>query len=166
MKNFSRFSILAAVLLALAGTVHAAELVTSAVVDVVDGVEITETAQMNFGVLANSTGAVVINAQTNGYTDAASLVFNDVALTRGEFTITSIDGITVTAAVTWGAMPPGLALSAPTYYWNGTTPVATAAYTMEASTVPLWVGATLTLDGSATLATGVSLPYTLAVTVP
>jgi hypothetical protein len=166
MKNFSRFSILAAVLLALAGTVHAAELITSAVVDVVDGVEITETTQMNFGVLANSAGAVVINPLDNTYTDAAFIVWNNTAITRGEFTVESVVGIEVTASVTPGVMPTGLDLATFTFRWDGTTPVSTANYTMETRTVPLYIGATLTLDATATLATAVDLPYTLEVAVP
>jgi len=166
MKNFSRFSILAAVLLALAGTVQAAELTTSAIVDVVDGVEITETLQMNFGVLANSAGAVIIDPEDNSFTDADFIVWDDTDLTRSEFTVESVVGVEVTAAVTFGTMPTGLVLSAATFYWNGTTPVSTANYTMEDRTVPLWVGATLTLDGTASIADAVEMPYTIEVAVP
>ena len=60
MKNFSRFSILAAVLLALAGSAGAVDLSTNAQVDIIEGITITQTQALNFGVLVLNNGTVPV----------------------------------------------------------------------------------------------------------
>ena len=170
MKNFSRFSILAVVLLGLAGSAAAVDLVTFAVVDIVEGITVTQTTPLNFGVLVKNDGVVVITAQDGSYTNADNIVIDGSSIAQGVFVVDSAPGADIEVACSAGAMPPGLALSAFTASWdNGADAVAIvgtpATHTIVGASVGLEIGATLTVTGNTVaVANAVQLPYTVAVT--
>ena len=165
MKNFSRFSILAVVLVALASTAGAVDFATNASVDIIDGVTIAQTTAMNFGVLVNNNGTVIVSCVDGTQTDAAHLISDATDISQGIFDVTSTIGSSLTAAVTAGSLPAGITLDTFTFSWAGED--AAADRTLVAATEELEVGASITLDRTATTATNgtpADLPYTLAVT--
>ena len=168
MKNFSRFSILALVLMALAGSAGAVDLVTSAQVDIVAGITIAQTQSLNFGVLVLNNGSVVVAAADGATTDAANLIFDSGNIRQATFDVVSTIGSDLTATCTAGVMPAGLTLDTFTASWaaqaEGAVP---ATRTLAAATEELEIGATLTIDRTQAVATNgtpVALPYTLSVT--
>ncbi len=173
MKNFSRFSILAVVLWALAGTAVALDVPTIAYVTIVEGVECVEDAAMNFGVLAKSDGSVTINPETGAISNPNSIIFDGAAINPGEFTVTSCDGIVVALEVAAsGVAVDGLTLGDFTASWDGgavedAVPATPSSHTMSGTTADLIVGATLTVVGAdVVIANDVELGYTLTLTLP
>ena len=172
MKNFSRFSILAVVLFALAGSAIALDVPTTAYVTIVEGVECVEDSPMNFGVLAKSDGAVTINPETGAISNPDFIIFDGAAIAPSEFTVTSCEGIDLTLEIAETGAVAGLTLDTFTASWDGTA-VENAVngdpsvYTMPANVATLVVGATLTVDGATVaIAQDVEIEYTLTVTVP
>jgi hypothetical protein len=141
------------------------DLATNAVVDIVEGITITENIPMNFGVLVQNSGDVVL-ASTGATTDATNLIIDATNVAAGDFSVDSTAGSLMTVNCTAGTMPTGLTLAS----FTVTAPaVADAAvpqnFTMGAGTEGIQVGATLSVDGgTVAVASGVNLPYTVSVT--
>jgi len=167
MKNFSRFSILAAVLMALAGSAGAVDLATNAQVDIVAGITIAQTQALNFGVLVLNNGTVDVDCD-GATTDTDNLIFDGTNIAQATFDVTSVVGADVSATCTAGAQPAGITLDTFVADWaavgEGAVP---QTRTMAAATEELEVGASITIDRTQAVATNgtpVSLPYTVSVT--
>lgn len=163
MKNFSRFSILAMALVTLCSSAFAVDLSTNALVEIVDGIAITEVTPLNFGRLALADGTATIAATDGALTETANITVNGSNAEQGVFDVTSINGADVTASAVAGAIPAGLTLDNFTFSWDGGA--AAAGFTMNATNVLLEVGADLTIDAANAAVTGgqANLPYTLSV---
>jgi hypothetical protein len=170
MKNFSRFSILAAVLMALAGSAGAVDLVTNAQVDIVEGLSVSQTQALNFGVLVLNNGNVVVDAEAGAATDADNLIFDNTDIAQGVFDVTSVNGADITATCTAGAQPAGITLADFVADWDdadseGAVP---QTHTVDATgSAQLEIGATISIDRTQAAVTGgtpVNLPYTVSVT--
>ena len=170
MKNFSRFSILAAVLMALAGSAGAVDLVTNAQVDIVEGIAIAQTQALNFGVLVLNNGNVVVSSQDGTATDADNLIFDATDIAQAVFDVTSVNGADITATCTAGTQPSGITLDTFMADWDdaGAEGAVPQTHTVGATGVAvLEVGATISIDRTQAAVTGgtpVSLPYTVSVT--
>lgn len=168
MKNFSRFSILALVLMALASSAGAVDLVTNAQVDIVEGITIAQTGAMNFGVLVLNNGTVVVAAADGSTTDTDNLISDATNIAQGIFDITSTEGADLTVSCAGGTQPNGITLDTFTASWaaqaESGVPVTR---TLAATTEELEVGASITIDRTTAVATSgtpVDLPYTVSVT--
>ncbi len=166
MKNFSRFSILVLVLMAAAGSALAVDLATNGLVEIVDGIVITEDTPLNFGTLVLNSGSVVVAAADGTVTDTDALVFDNTGISQGVFTVQSVAGADVEVAATpGGGMPSGLTLGSFTWDWEGGA-ATTATHTLSTNIVELEVGASLTVDAATASVSGgqENLPYTLSIT--
>ena len=112
MKNFSRFSILAAVLMAIAGSAGAVDLVTNAQVDIIEGITIAQTQALNFGVLVLNNGTVIVAAADGSTTDASFLISDATNIAQGVFDVTSTIGSDLSVTATAGSQPAGITLDA------------------------------------------------------
>jgi len=169
MKNFSRFSILAVVLLALAGSAGAVDLVTNAQVDIITGITIAQTQALNFGVLVLNNGTVIVSAEDGTTTDATNLISDDTDIAQGVFNVTSTIGADLTVTCTAGVQPAGVTLDAFTADWAnaGSEGAVPQLRTLAATTEVLEIGASITIDRTQavpTEGTPVNLPYTVSVT--
>jgi len=170
MKNFARISMLTVMLLSLAGSASAITLPTNALVDIVEGIIITEVTPLNFGVLVKNPGVVVIDAlgvldDTDGH-----LVITNTNVSEGVFTVDSSVAAAIQVVCTAGASPPaGMTLSLFTASWEGAAEAAAvtgtpALHTQVAAQDDLGIGATLTLTGAVVVANAVNIPYNVVVT--
>ena len=149
MKNFSRFSILAVALVTLVGSASAVDFNAQAQVEIVEGIDITETAQLNFGILANRDGSVVVDTD-GAYTDANSMMYDNSSVTPANFSVQSSEGANITASASDpGGGPTGLTISAWTFQWDNTTAGAGHNIAVGATTAILEVGATMAFDSAA-----------------
>lgn len=166
MKNFSRFSILAVVLVAFAGSAGAIDLATNALVDIVEGISVAQTQALNFGVLVLNNGTVVVAAADGTYTDAAFLVSDATNIAQGTFDVTSTVGSDLSVTCAAGTQPTGITLDAFTASWDGGVEAAVpVGSTMAATTEEVEIGASITIDRTqASVGTAVNLPYTVSVT--
>ena len=169
MKNFSRFSILAAVLMAIAGSAGAVELITNAQVDIIEGITIAQTGALNFGVLVLNNGTVVVSAEDGSTTDASNLISDGTNIAQGVFDVTSTSGSDISVTCTSGTQPAGIVLDAFTADWVGadTEAAVPVSRTLAAATEEVEIGASITIDrttAEATSGTPVNLPYTVSVT--
>ncbi len=155
-------------LLLAAGTAGAFEVPTFALVEIVEGIEVTETAAMNFGVLARSNGTVTISPIDGSPTDPSFLIYDGAAISQGIFEVDSIAGATVDLACTAGAMPDGLALHDFMVEWaeSGDQDPVPHVHTLTARLELLKLGASLTVTRAdmPTPPGAVELPYTVEVT--
>jgi hypothetical protein len=171
MKNFSRFSILAAVLMAFAGSAVAVDFPFNATVDIVTGFEVTETQGLNFGVLAQEDGDVVIAADDGVYS-GDPIVFDDTNIAQGVFTVTAPRGADIQVECRAGIAVAGLAIADFTGSWDGGAEADAVVGTPLTYTTPggsstseLEIGATLTVTAATvSLGTAVEIPYILDVT--
>ncbi|MBD3219640.1 DUF4402 domain-containing protein [bacterium] len=167
--NPTRLSILAAVAVLVAAVpAGAVDLATTALVEIVEGVAITETQTLDFGVLALTDGSVVVAASDGGVTDADNMVVDATGISQGVFDVTGVVGADLVADCTAGALPAGIALSAFTADWAdlGAEAAVPTNRTMAASTEVLEIGATITIDETTASLTGgtpADLPYTVTV---
>jgi hypothetical protein len=169
MKNFSRFSILAAVLLALAGSAGAVDLSTNAQVDIIEGITIAQTQALNFGVLVLNNGTVVVSAEDGSTTDASFLISDATNIAQGVFDVTSTVGSGLSVTCTAGTQPSGITLDTFTADWvdAGAEGAVPQTRTLAAATEQLEIGASITIDrtqATATSGTPANLPYTVSVT--
>lgn len=163
--------LLPAVLLLSATTAAAVDLVTSAAVEIVEGISVVQTTQLNFGVLARNSGSVTVAAADGAVADPDHLVVDATAISQGIFDVASINGADVIADCTAGVMPAGITLSDFTVDWAdaGAEAVVPATRTLAADDEVLEVGAMITIDETTVQLTGgtpVDLPYTLTVVFP
>jgi hypothetical protein len=167
MKNFSRFSILAAVVVFAAGNAGAVDLVTSATVDIIDGITVAQTQALNFGVLVLNNGTVIVSAEDGSTTDASFLISDATNIAQGTFDVTSTVGSTLSVNCTAGSQPTGITLDAFTADWAGADSegVVPQTRTLVAATEELEIGASITIDRTqVSTGTAISLPYTVSVT--
>lgn len=145
---------------------------TFALVELVEGITINETAALNFGVLAETDGNVTIaTSLTVGPPPLADdpdyLTFEGANQTRAEFTVTSVAGATVQVNVTPGATVDGLTLTNPTIDIDGSGEISALPHdaVLSAASVDLYVGATLQVDTSfpTVVAAGQQVPYIVSV---
>ena len=150
-----------------AGSAAAVDFSTSATVDVVAGIVITETTPMDFGSVAKADGDVVI-APDGTLGDTDNIVFDETGISNAVLSIQANDGAVLTITITAGSMPNGLSLG--TFMFSAAGGPATASgnpHTMLADTDALLIGATLTVVGAdAGLGTDIQLPYTVTAVYP
>jgi len=148
MKNLKTLTILAIVALT-ATSAFAFDLPTSAAVEVVEGISVTQTTGMDFGQVANFAGALVLSTDPGDpMTDAAHISFDPTGYTPAIFEVTSIAGATVNATFTDLDATDGLALSAFTVSLDGggADEADITAITQVGATDTWNVGCTLTVD--------------------
>lgn len=166
MKSFTRFSILALVLAGLFGQAFAVDHNSNATVTVVEGIDITENAPLNFGTIVERDGNLVIAADGT-YTDDDALVYDNTAIVAANFSIQASENANLTASAANVAAADGLALTNFTFRWDGSTAGANYNFAGGNTTGTLEVGGTLEVDSSnATFPVGggaTALPWTLAV---
>lgn len=158
-------------LLILAAPAASIDLETHALVMIVTGIEVTEIARLNFGVLALSNGAIVVSATDGSYTDANGIVYDGTDIREGEFGVQSIAGATVDlqCTVVEATLPDGLTLSDFTAEWAGSgieNPVPQDRL-MAVHTEILKIGARLAVnrDLASITAGPIELPYTISVSL-
>jgi hypothetical protein len=147
----------------------AVDLVTNGVVDIIEGITLTQTTSLNFGVIVLNNGVLVISAADGTYTDASNLVYDNTNISQAILQVDSNTGVDITVNCAAGAMPAGLLLGAFTADWAdaGAEGAVPQARTMAANTEALEIGASLTVDRTTAVPTGgtpASLPYTISVT--
>lgn len=168
MKTFSRFSILAVLLVAFAGSAVAVEYNFNALVDIVEGITVTETTPLNFGVLVKNDGEVIVAAD-GAVTNDDALIIDDTNISQGIFTVDSAPGADLQIACVAGTPVDGLALTDFTASWDGgaEAPAVTgtpALHTIVLASVSLEIGATLTVTkADVEVADNVQIPYTMEV---
>lgn len=166
MKNLKIISTLVLVT-ACAGAALAFDLPTTAAVEVVEGITIAQTTQMDFGQVADHDGdlTIVTDAATS-MTDPDFISFDDTGYTPGIFTCTSIPDASVNAVFTDDDDIAGLNLSAFAVSVNGGADEANLLAITQQTTDDTWnVGATLTVV-AADAVVGVHAPgYTITVTL-
>jgi hypothetical protein len=166
MKSFCRFSIMAVAFLALTGSALAVDLSTNALVNIVEGLSVTESTALNFGELALNSGTVIVAAADGATTDASSLITDAAAITQGVFAVVGLTGWDVQVDCTAGAMPAGLTLSTFTADWAdaGAEGAVPQTRSMAADTENVEIGASLAVDRTVATTGAASLPYTVSVT--
>jgi len=157
-----------ALTVALAAPTLAIDLVTNGHVEIVDGITVSQTTGLNFGVLSLNSGAVTVAAADGAITDPNNLMADNTNVSQGVFSVTGIAGSDLTAAIAAGAMPVGITLSTFTIDWAdaGAEGPAPRDRTLAADIEIVEVGATITVDRATASVTGspAALPYTLSVT--
>ncbi len=155
--------------LAFAQPVGAIDLVTNGLVDIIDGLTVTQTSTLNFGVLVLNSGTVTISAVDGSYVDGSSLVYDNTNISQGVFNVDSNVGVDVTVTCSAGTMPAGVLLGSFTADWAdlGAEAPVPVPRTTAAITEVLEIGASLAVDRTVAVPTGgtpASLPYTVSVT--
>ncbi len=143
MKNLKTVSALA--LIAFCATsAMAFDLPTTAAVEVVEGITLAQTTEMNFGQVADHDGSLVLSTDPlASMTDASFISFDDTGYTPGIFTCTSIASASVNASFVDGADVAGLTLSAWTVSVNGGADEADLTDITQQTTADTWnIGAT------------------------
>lgn len=167
MKTLKTLTILA-VALSFASGAQAFDLVTSAAVEIVEGITITEVTGMDFGQVADHDGDLVLATNpASPMTDGDFISFDPTGYTPGIFTVDSIAGADVNASFVDAADVAGLTLSAWTISLDGgSTDEGTIASITQIAAQDTWnIGATLTV-AAATAVVGAATPgYTITVTL-
>lgn len=164
MKNLKTISTLALVV-CCASSAMAFDLVTSAAVEVVEGISMVEVTQMNFGQVADHNGALSVTTDAAvAMTDPNFISFDDTGYTPGIFTVTSIPGASVNASFTDADDVAGLNLSAWAVSVNGAADEGDLTDITQQNADDTWnIGATLTVV-AADAALGVAAPgFTITV---
>ena len=95
----------------------AVDLVTNGVVDIIEGITLTQTTSLNFGVIVLNNGVLVVSAADGTYTDASNLVYDNTNISQAILQVDSNSGVDITVNCTAGAMPAGLLLGSFTADW-------------------------------------------------
>ena len=165
MKRFSCLAILALVAMAATGA-QAFDLVTTAAVEIVEGVTVAQTTGMDFGQVADHDGALVLATNpASPMTDASFISFDPTGYTPAIFTVTSIAGASMNASFTDAGDVAGLALGTWTVSLDGgSTDEGDITDITQITSADTWnVGATLTVT-AATAVVGAATPgYTITV---
>ena len=164
MNNLKTVSTLVFII-ACAANVMAFDLATTAAVEVVEGISIAQTTQMNFGQVADHDGTLTLTTDAAvAMTDPNFISFDPTGYTPGIFTCTSIAGASVNASFTDSDDVAGLNLSAFTVSVNGAADEADLTAITQVNADDTWnVGATLTVVALDALV-GVHAPgYTITV---
>ena len=164
MRNLKIISTMALVTM-IAGSALAFDLATTCAVEVVEGITIAQTTQMDFGQVADHDGALTVTTDAGTpMTDPNHISFDDTGYTPGIFTCTSIPGASVNASFTDDDDVAGLNLSAFAVSVNGGADEGDLTSITQTNADDTWnVGATLTVV-AADAATGAATPgYTITV---
>jgi len=165
MKHLKTLTIVALVV-CCATSVQAFDLVTTAAVEIVEGISIAQTTGMDFGQVADHDGALVLATNpASPMTDASFISFDPTGYTPGIFTVNSIIGASVNASFVDAADVPGLALSAWTVSLDGgSSDEGDLTAITQVAAADTWnIGATLTVT-AATASIGAATPgYTITV---
>jgi hypothetical protein len=146
MNNLKTVSTLVFIIVS-AANVMAFDLPTTAAVEVVEGISIAQTTQMNFGSVADHDGTITVTTdEAVAMTDPNFLSFDPTGYTPGIFTCTSIAGASVNASFVDDDDIAGLNLSAFTVSVNGGADEALLTAITQLTAADTWnVGATLTV---------------------
>jgi hypothetical protein len=157
---------MAVAFLALTGSALAVDLSTNALVNIVEGLSVTEGTALNFGELALNSGTVVVGAEAGAVTDADNLVTDNASISQGIFSVVGLTNWDVQVDCTAGTMPAGLTLSTFMADWaDGDSEAAVpVTRTMLADTEQVEIGASLAVDRSTASTGAAQLPYTVSVT--
>ena len=153
------------IVIACAANVMAFDLVSTAAVEVVEGISIAQTTQMDFGQVADHDGTLTVTTDAAvAMTDPNFISFDDTGYTPGIFTCTSIVGASVNASFTDSDDVAGLNLSAFAVSVNGAADEGDLTDITQVNADDTWnVGATLTVV-AADAVVGVHAPgYTITV---
>ncbi|MEZ4389250.1 MAG: hypothetical protein R3D98_17020 [Candidatus Krumholzibacteriia bacterium] len=158
-----------AMLLLAAAPVLAIDLVTSARVEIVEGIALSQTTALNFGVLARNNGTVTVAAADGAITDPTNLMVDATNVSQGIFMVNSMTGADLEVDCTGGVMPSGITMGAFTADWanSGTGGAVPVNRTLLTDDEVLEIGATITVDRTTVALTGgtpATLPYTVSVT--
>ncbi len=138
-------------LLASVPVAYSFTLDTTAHVELIEGIAIAETAQMDFGIVAVATGTLTVST-TGVLTDLNIISFDASAVAAGEFDVSCVAGATYDITLTDNSNSVGLGLSNFAISIDGAADEAGAspwtAVFANANTV-LTVGADLDVDASA-----------------
>ncbi len=164
MRNLKIISTLVLVT-ACAGSALAFDLATTCAVEVVEGITLAQTTQMDFGQVADHDGALTLSTDAAvAMTDPNFISFDDTGYTPGIFTCTSIPGASVNASFVDDDDVAGLNLSAFAVSVNGGADEGDLTDITQTNADDTWnVGATLTVVAADALI-GVHSPgYTITV---
>jgi hypothetical protein len=168
MKNLRILTILALVALC-ATSAFAFDLATTAAVEIVEGVTVSQTTGMDFGSVANKTGTLVLSTNpATVLTDASFISVDPATKSPAVFTVDSINGADVSFAFTPVA---GTGLSLDTWTISvdgGTTELAEAAHggiTLASASTSWNVGASLDVVGGTAVNGSQTVSYTIGVTL-
>ncbi len=164
MKNLKVLSTLVFVTLC-AANVMAFDLATTAAVEVVEGITLAQTTQMDFGQVADHNGTLtVVTDAAVAMTDPNFISFDDTGYTPGIFTCTSIPGASVNCSFVDDDDVAGLNLSAWAVSVNGGADEANLLAITQTNADDTWnIGATLTVVALDAIV-GVHVPgYTITV---
>ncbi len=153
------------IVIACAANVMAFDLVSTAAVEVVEGISIAQTTQMDFGQVADHDGTLTVTTDAAvAMTDPNFISFDPTGYTPGIFTCTSIVGASVNASFTDSDDVAGLNLSAFAVSVNGAADEGDLTDITQVNADDTWnVGATLTVV-AADAVVGVHAPgYTITV---
>lgn len=147
----------------------AIDLATNAHVVIVEGIAISQTTALNFGVIARNSGTLTIGPSDGAAVDPDNLVIDATDLNQGVFSVDSQTGANLVVSIAAGAMPAGLTLSAFMADWGdaGAPSGMPSTRTLLTDIEVLEIGATLTVDRTTVALTGgtpANLPYTVSVT--
>lgn len=165
MKTLKTLTILTLVVLT-ATSAMAFDLPTTAAVEVVEGITITQTTGMDFGQVADFSGALILTTDpTAPMTDAAHISFDPTGYTPAIFSVTSMIGATLNATIADTDATDGLALATFTVSLNGGTAneADITAITQVAGTDTWHVGCTLTVDATTAVVGAAAVDYNLNV---
>jgi len=158
--KWSAPTFVATALLVLAAPAQAIDLDTNAVVNIVEGIEIVEDQQLNFGTLALNSGTLSISS-AGVVSDPNNLTADGTSQREALFTVTSVTGSVLDVTLVPGTPPTGLLLQAMQFDFDGTT---VNPHTMAGPSATLAVGAEIVIDRtSANTGNGQTLPYTVTV---
>ncbi len=165
MKNFKSLVILTLVALT-ASSAMAFDLPTTAAVEVVEGITITQATGMDFGQVADFDGSLVLSTDpTASMTDAAHISFDPTGYTPAIFSVTSMIGATLNATITDTDATDGLALATFTVSLDGgTSDEADITDITQLAGTDTWnVGCTLTVDAATAVVGVAAVAYNLNV---
>ncbi len=165
MKNLKTLTVLALVALT-ATSAFAFDLPTTAAVEIVEGLTVTQDTGMDFGQVADFDGALVLATNpATAMVDASFISFDSTGYTPAIFSVTSIIGATLNATFTDTDGADGLALSAFAVSLDaGTTDeAAITAITQVAGTDTWNIGCTLTVDAATAALGAAAVAYNLNV---
>ena len=165
MKTLKTLTVLTLVTLT-ATSAFAFDLPTTAAVEVVEGLTITQLTGMDFGQVADFDGVLVLATDpTTPLTDGDHISFDPAGYTPAIFEVTSIIGATLNATITDTDAADGLALSVFKVSLNagGADEADITAITQVAGTDTWHVGCTLTVDADAALLGATDVDYNVNV---
>ena len=165
MRHLKCFSVLA-MLVFCATSVHAFDLAATAAVEIVEGISIAQTTQMDFGQVADHDGNLVLGTDpATAMTDASFISFDSTGYTPGIFTLTTIAGASVNCSIVNDADVAGLTLSAWTISLDaGVSDEGDITDITALTDTDTWnIGATLAVASAAATIGAVTPGYTITV---